>query len=149
MLLISGTFSGYSRLFWHTTDSDLTCCQPEPPDPLLQGCSPVSHACLYVQPMLPHSRCRIWHLFSLNFIWLVIAQLSNLLRSLCKASLPSRKSTAPPCVVSSANLITMHLSHTSYSVIKTLKRTGSKMQPYGTPLVTLVVFFICSFYGQM
>lgn len=41
---------------------------------------------LYVQPELPLPRCTIWHLHLLNFIRLVITQLSNLSRSLCKAS---------------------------------------------------------------
>ncbi|KAK4810613.1 hypothetical protein QYF61_007350, partial [Mycteria americana] len=54
---------------------------------------------------LPRPRWRIRHLLLLNFIRLVIAQLSSLSRSLCKASLPSRESTAPPSLVSSANLL--------------------------------------------
>ncbi|KAK4806787.1 hypothetical protein QYF61_005583 [Mycteria americana] len=67
------------------------------------------------------SQCRIWHLLLLNFIWLVITQLSSLSRSLCKASLPSRESTAPPSLVSSANLLNVHSTPATRSFIKTLK----------------------------
>ncbi|KAK4831737.1 LOW QUALITY PROTEIN: hypothetical protein QYF61_018867 [Mycteria americana] len=79
---------------------------------------------------------RIQHLLLLNFIRLVIAQLTSLSRSLCKVSLPSRESTAPPSLVSSANLLNVHLIPASTSFIKTLKSTGPKTEPWGTPLVT-------------
>ncbi|KAK4806181.1 hypothetical protein QYF61_001104 [Mycteria americana] len=63
-------------------------------------------------------------------------QLSSLSRSLCKASLPSRESTAPPSLVSSANLLNVHLIPAPRSFMKTLKRTGPKIEPWGTPLLT-------------
>lgn len=56
-------------------------------------------------PGLPCSSLKIQSLPLLNFIWLVIAQPSNLLRSLCRASLPLRESTAPLNLLSSANLL--------------------------------------------
>lgn len=59
---------------------------------------------LYTHLELLSPRCRNGHLFSLNFIYLVIVQLSNLSRSLCKESLPSRESTASPNLVLSAYL---------------------------------------------
>ena len=59
---------------------------------------------LYLCPALLHPRCRIRHLDLLIFIPLIIAQCSNLSRSLCKASCPSRQSLAPPSLVSSTNL---------------------------------------------
>lgn len=52
---------------------------------------------LYKYPGLPHPRCRIYHLK------LVIVQISNLSRFLCKISLSSRESSAPPSLVSSTN----------------------------------------------
>lgn len=58
---------------------------------------------------LPYPRCRIWPLSFWNVIWLVIAQSSDLLRSLCRASLLSRESTGPPNLVSSANLLGISL----------------------------------------
>uniref|UniRef100_A0A8B9CGD6 Uncharacterized protein n=1 Tax=Anser brachyrhynchus TaxID=132585 RepID=A0A8B9CGD6_9AVES len=67
-----------------------------------------------LQPLIPWSihtarvalsQVRIWHLLLLNFMWLVIAQLSNLSRSLCKASPPSRETTAPLNLMSSANFV--------------------------------------------
>ena len=51
---------------------------------------------LYIHPGLHCPRCRIHHLFLLHFIHLAIAQHTNRSRSLYKASLPSRVSTAPP-----------------------------------------------------
>ncbi|KAK4828001.1 hypothetical protein QYF61_022778, partial [Mycteria americana] len=89
----------------HTVDSYSTCHQPKPPDLFPQGCPPASHPpiCMYNQdypvPGVESGTCL------LNFIWLVIAQLSSLSRSLCKASLPLREDTAPPSLVSSANLL--------------------------------------------
>jgi len=65
---------------------------------------------------------------------LVIAQLSSLSRSFCMACLPSRESTAPPRLVSSANLLNVHVASVSRSFIKTLN-TGPKMELWGTPLV--------------
>ncbi|KAK4824371.1 hypothetical protein QYF61_014031 [Mycteria americana] len=83
-----------------------------------------------------YSRCRIRHLDLLNFIPLIIAQCSNLSRSLCKASCPSRESTAPPCLVSSANLLMVHSTPASRSLINILNRTGPRIEPRGTPLLT-------------
>ncbi|KAK4807044.1 hypothetical protein QYF61_018385 [Mycteria americana] len=65
------------------------------------------------------------YLSLLNFIWLVIAQCSNLSRSLCKAL---------PNLVSSTNLFSVHLTPVSRSLLKPLKRTGPKIEPWGTPL---------------
>ena len=70
----------------HTADSCSACHQPEPPDPLL------------------------WGSFQ-NFLWLAIAQPSNLSRSFCKTCLTSRKSKAPPDLVSSTNLVYLHVLH--------------------------------------
>jgi len=87
----------------------------------------------------------MWHLLLLNFIWLEIAQLSSLSRSLCKASLPSRESTAPPSLVLLGNLLNAHSIPASRSFIKTLKSTDPKIEPWGTPLVTHFLYtFIMS-----
>ncbi|KAJ7425716.1 hypothetical protein WISP_22250 [Willisornis vidua] len=95
----------------------------------------ISLSSLYECPWLPHTRCRIRHFLLLNLIWLVIAQSYNLLRSLCRASLPSRESRAPPSFVSSANLLSIPFSPLSKSFMM-LESTGPKMEPCGTPLVT-------------
>ena len=63
-------------------------------------------------------------------------QLSNLCISLCKDSLPSMESTAPPSLVSSANLLKVHSTPVPRSFMKTLKSTGPKTDPWGIPLVT-------------
>lgn len=67
--------------------------------------------CLYTE------ECLFSHVL-FNFMWLVIGQPCNLLRSLSKASSPSRESTT--------NLLNIHLSPVSRSFIKALKRTGLK-----------------------
>ncbi|KAK4810542.1 hypothetical protein QYF61_004505, partial [Mycteria americana] len=59
---------------------------------------------------------------------------TNVSRCLCKASLPSRKSMAPPNLVLPANLLSVHSTPVSRLLIKTLKRTGPKIEPWGTPL---------------
>ena len=71
-----------------------------------------------------------------NSMQLVIAQLSSFSRSLCKASLPSRESAAPPSLELSANVLGIPSSPASKSLTKTLKRIGPQMEPWGTPLVT-------------
>ena len=60
-------------------------------------------------PALLHPRYRIQHLELLNFIPLIIAQCSNLFRSLCKAACPSTESPAPLTLASSANFCSSHL----------------------------------------
>lgn len=79
--------------------------------------SSLSTLTLYIYPGLPYPRCTMWHLL-LNFMWLVIAQPSNVSRSLCKAFWPLRKSTAPPNLVSFVRLLSMHLSPESSSLWK-------------------------------
>ena len=51
-------------------------------------------------------------------------------------SLPSMESTAPPNLMSSTNLLSIHSSPESKPFMKKLRRTGPKMEPCGTPLVT-------------
>ena len=60
-----------------------------------------------------------------------LAQLSNVSRSLCKASLPSGRSTLQASLVSSANLLRVHSIPSSRSSIKILKRTGPSTDPWG------------------
>ncbi|KAK4823660.1 hypothetical protein QYF61_005012 [Mycteria americana] len=84
---------------------------------------------LYLCPALPHPRCRIRHFYLLNFIPLIIAQCSNLSRSCCKASCPSRESMAPPSLVSSANLLMVHSTAASRSFINILNRSGPRIEP--------------------
>ncbi|KAK4826427.1 hypothetical protein QYF61_008960 [Mycteria americana] len=62
--------------------------------------------------------------------------LSSLSRSLCRAFLPSSRSTLPHNLVSSASLLRVHLIPSSRSLIKISNKTGPKTEPWGTPLVT-------------
>lgn len=81
-----------------------------------------------------YPRCRVWHLFLFSIMLLMIVQHSNPSISLCKASCPLRVSTAPPTLAPSANLLTVHLTPASRSLIKTVNRTGR--EPRGVPLST-------------
>lgn len=63
---------------------------------------------LAVHSILHHLICRIWHLFLLNSICLVMALNSHLSKSLCKDSLPLRDWTASLNLVSLANLLSVH-----------------------------------------
>ncbi|KAK4829093.1 hypothetical protein QYF61_002044 [Mycteria americana] len=80
--------------------------------------------------------CRTQHLALLNFIQLASAHRSSLSRSPCRAFLLSSRSILPPNLVSSANLLRVHLIPLSRSLIKILNRTGPSTEPSGTPLVT-------------
>ncbi|KAK4807043.1 hypothetical protein QYF61_018384 [Mycteria americana] len=81
-------------------------------------------------------KCRTLHLALLNLIQLTSAHRSSLSRSLCRAFLPSSRSTLPHNLVSSANLLRVHSIPSSRSLIKILNRTGPNTEPWGTPLVT-------------
>ena len=61
---------------------------------------------------------------------------SSLSRSLCSALLPSGRSTLPPSLVSSANLLRVHSIPSSRSSMKMLNRSSPSTEPWGTPLVT-------------
>ncbi|KAK4832380.1 LOW QUALITY PROTEIN: hypothetical protein QYF61_022235 [Mycteria americana] len=95
-------------------------------------------------PLFPKPRCmgflwpksRTLHLALLNLIRLASAHRSSLSRSLCRAFLPSRRSTLPHNSVSSANFLRVHSIPLSRSLIKILNRTGPNTEPWGTPLVT-------------
>ncbi|KAK4813748.1 LOW QUALITY PROTEIN: hypothetical protein QYF61_023684 [Mycteria americana] len=52
--------------------------------------------------------------------------------------LPSSRSTLPPKLVSSANLLRVHSIPSSRSLIKILNKTGPKTEPWGTPLRTVL-----------
>ena len=62
-------------------------------------------------------KCRTWHLVLLNLIPLASAQL---FRSLCRALLPSGRSTLPASLVSSANLLSVHSVPSSRSSFLTI-----------------------------
>ncbi|KAK4810855.1 hypothetical protein QYF61_008827 [Mycteria americana] len=81
-------------------------------------------------------KCRTRHLALLNLIQLASAHRSSLSRSLCRAFLPSRRSTLPHNLVSSANLLRVHSIPSSRSLIKILNKTDPNTEPWGTPLVT-------------
>jgi len=47
-----------------------------------------------------------------------------------------KKSAAPSCLVAQENLLRMHSTPASRSLIKMLNRTGPRNEPWGEPLVT-------------
>jgi len=99
---------------------------------LLSVSSPGPYICLG----LPWPRCNSLY-FALSYlIRFLLAHFSNLSRSLWMTSLPSVVSTALLTLVSSANLLRLHLIPHSVSLIKRLKSTNSKTDPWGTPLVS-------------
>ena len=67
-------------------------------------------------------KCRTWHLTLLKLIQLTLAHRSRLSRSLCRAFLPSIRSTLPPNLVSSGNLLKVHLIPSSRTLIKDHKQ---------------------------
>ncbi|KAK4813337.1 hypothetical protein QYF61_026500 [Mycteria americana] len=71
-----------------------------------------------------------------DLIQLALAHRSSLSRSLCRAFLPSSRSTLPHNLVSSANLLRVHSIPSSWSLIRILNRTGPNTEPWGTSLVT-------------
>lgn len=93
-------------------------------------------------PQIPSCRAAQQPLLSclfccLNVMPLRIGQCSKLVRSLCKASGPSRASTALSSVESSASLLMVHSNPSSRSLINTWDRTGPGAAPRGAPLVAV------------
>ena len=108
------------------------------PQPLSVGLlSSVPSPSQCVCPGLPLPRCRIRPLFLLYLMQLVLAQFSNLSTCLCKASPPPVVATAPPCSISSANKLKTPFAHACRSLMKTSKRSGPQMEPWGALLVTI------------
>ena len=97
-----------------------------------------------VCPGLFLPRCRIRHSLLLYFMWLVLAHFSLFSTALCKASPPSVEATEPPSSISSANLLKTTFSPACKSLVKTSKRSGARMEPWGTLLVT-----ICQLNGTL
>lgn len=94
--------------------------------------SSLSSPSLYIYLELPRVKYRIRHLVLLNFMWLVIAQPYILWKSLCKAFLPSRESTASPDLVLSKYLLSMCSSSLS-KALKTWKRSGPQNGAWRNP----------------
>lgn len=82
---------------------------------------------LYLCLTLHHPRCRTQYLPLLNFIPLVITQRSNLSESLCKASSLSGESTTSLIL----DLLRMHSTAASRSLIDMLNRIGPRIEPWG------------------
>lgn len=93
---------------------------------------PSKYLCLAIL----HPRCSKQHFPLLIFMTLMIAQYSNMFRSYCKVSHPSRESTTPPNLVS-ANFLMGHSTPASKSLMKMLNRTGPRIELWGTSLVTV------------
>ena len=73
----------------------------------------------------------------LKLIPLASAQLFSLSISLCRAFLPTGRSTPPHNLLSSANLLWVHSIPSSRSSVKILKGTGPRTDPRETPLETI------------
>ncbi|KAK4811770.1 LOW QUALITY PROTEIN: hypothetical protein QYF61_005338 [Mycteria americana] len=84
---------------------------------------------LYPRLGLPRLRCMTLPLALLNFMSFARAHLSSLSRSLWMASLPSRVSTTPLSLVSSANLLRVPSVPLSMSPTKMLNNTGASTDP--------------------
>jgi len=99
-------------------DSYWACCRPAPSDPVQHGYSPATPLPTYICAQHYHvPGAGVWHLDVLNFILLITSQCSNLSRSLCKASHPSREWTAPPRLGSSENVPMVHSTPASRSLM--------------------------------
>jgi len=91
---------------------------------------------LYLCLGLCWSKCNSFHLVSLNLIRFSCAQFLRLAGSLWMVSLPSIVTTAPLSMVSPANLLRVHFNQLPMSLIKKLKSTSPKADPWGTPPMT-------------
>ncbi|XP_058029134.1 nicotinamide riboside kinase 1 isoform X1 [Ahaetulla prasina] len=98
---------------------------------LLSKVPHIRYLCILLLP-----KCRTLLFSLLNFILLDSAQCSSLSRSFCNLSLSSGVLAIPASLVSSANLMSSPFIPLSKSLMKMLKSTGPKTEPWGTPLHT-------------
>lgn len=106
----------------HTADSHSTSCQQRTPQNAFHRVV-LSPQSVQISRLAP-SQMKDPALFLFSFVGLVIAQLSNLSKSLCKISLILWESTPPPSLVSLANFFSILVSKVLYpkSLIKILKK---------------------------
>ncbi|KAK4813629.1 hypothetical protein QYF61_014389, partial [Mycteria americana] len=97
------------------------------------------------KPRIAPTRCRTLHLALLNLMRFTQAHFSSLSRSLWMTSRPSDLSTAPLSLVSSANLLSVHLISLSMSLMKTLNSTGPTIDRY--PLDATIQTIPCPLNG--
>jgi len=71
-----------------------------------------------------------WHLSLLNFMRFLSTHFSSLLRSFWMAAQPSSASVNPPSLVSSENLLRVHSTSSSRSLVKILNRTATSIDPW-------------------
>lgn len=83
--------------------------------------------------LLLSTKFRTQDLALLYLIELVPAHQPSLFRLLYRTFLPSSKSTLPPNLVSTVNLLRVHSIPFSRSLIKVLKRTDPSNEPRGMP----------------
>jgi len=91
---------------------------------------------LYTYLGLPRPKCKTLHLALLNLTRLTRVHLSSLSRYLWMASLPSAVINHTTQLSVITNLLRVHSIPSPMSLIKTLKRTGPRMDPWGTPFIT-------------
>lgn len=103
------------------------CCQLAAPDPFLWDCSPA-------MPLPIHTCGKYFSIPVFVFVQfhaIMIAQCSNLSRSLCKASCPLRVNST-----FQFSIISKIPTPVSRSLINILNRTVPRTEPWGTTLVT-------------
>lgn len=115
-------------------------CSTRTPEFLFMGllCSPSSLS-LYTDSGLPQPWCRIQRLLFLNVMWLVIAGPLILSGHICKPFYP--QSSQQLLLMQrhpQTYLVCIHLlcSDDLHICIQSSKRTGPKMEPFRTPLLT-------------
>jgi len=116
----------------------LACVQPEPPSPFSWGCSPVPHPSVCIQ--IQDCPTLVENLAPAIFKCHVVgdSRPSNLSGYICKPFYPQRSLKTPPNSASSTNLVCIQLLCPDHLhiCIQSLKRTGPKTEPFGTPLMT-------------
>lgn len=104
--------------------ADAELLSPGPPGPFLAGLllshSPLTCACDW-HCAVPGAACGTYLCWTL---W-----------TICLDPLPSRQSKTPSTSVSTSDLLRMHSTPVSRSLINTLNRTGSRVNPWGTLMV--------------
>lgn len=88
-----------SKLSGYTANMCCTCCIPVSPGPFLSGCFSVT--------LLPICTCAQWYCPRCRIL-LLRSECSNLPRSLCRTTHPSRESAVGPSLESSSNPLIVH-----------------------------------------
>src|SRR6218665_1731766 len=138
LLIIPSTLFALFAASTHCLDGFALQCMMTPRSLSSSEALKVTPPMLYWNFLLPFPMCITEHLSTLNSICQSLAYSYNLLRSSLIVNASSSVTISLHSFVSSANVDIFERIPVSISLMKIIKRSGPKTDPYGTPLITSI-----------